>query len=155
MGCSGDAPTATQSYAANFKAAGNSGCYTVKFTSVSNLAAPPPVPPLPFAGVQMGDLEGTHTVTFFELKPQTGATQNLIGEATFNITGGIIDELVGESFTVSVKSRNVFNDDDLFANLSNLKARAISGVQKANLTGRGETALDFTVTISWNGVICP
>jgi hypothetical protein len=152
MGCSGDIPTATGSSEPNFAVAGNSGCYTVKFTTESD---PDPAFPV-FSGEQSGDLVGTHTFVFTEFPPQTGATRLFRGVGTFWVTGGIISELVGKSFTVSVESRNVFNDPAVFANL-NVKLRATGGVKKANLTGRGETSLPpaFLVSGSWNGVICP
>jgi len=152
IACSGDLPTGTQALKPNFAVAGSSGCYTVKFTTHSVGAFPF------FPGTQDGDLQGTHLVAFAgaTTPAPTGSTWNFIGTATFDVTGGIIPELVGNSFTVSIESRNVFNDPDVFANISNLRARAISGVEKANLTGRGETASDMsTVDASFNGVICP
>jgi hypothetical protein len=156
IACSGDLPTQAETtsltLSPSFAAGGNSGCYTVKFATHSVGAFPF------FPGTQTGDIDGSHLVAFAgaSTPAPTGVTWNFVGTATFVVTGGIIPELVGKSFVVSVESRNVFNDPDLFAKISNLKTRAISGVQKANLTGRGETASDAsTVDATWNGVICP
>lgn len=158
IACGGDLPTDTRTPEPSFAVAGESGCYTVKVTASHKGNFPV------FPGTNEGDLVGT-SVVIFDFPPptqQTGETWNLIGEATFDVTGGIIPELVGKSFTVSLESRNVFNQEDLFAKIANLKTRAISGVQKANLTGQGETqfpdpADGFKQQVdSWfNGVICP
>jgi len=150
----GDNPQITQPESGgpatpSFAAGGNSGCYTVKFTSHSVGTFPV------FAGTQTGDIGGTHVVVFAgaSTPAPTGATWNFIGTMDWSVVGGPLD---GLQFTTSLESRNVFNDPDLFAKISNLKTRATSGVQKANLTGRGETASDAsTVDVWWNGVICP
>ncbi len=151
LGCGGDVPTATQAYDLNLSAAGESGCFTVKFTSQSVGSFPV------FEGTHWGDIGGTHVVTF-EFPPTTaphGVTWNFLGTAEWTIESEY-PALDGLVVTTTLESRNVFNDDEVFANISNLKTRALDGVKKANLTGRGETSLDMsTVNAWWNGVICP
>jgi hypothetical protein len=129
--------------------AGNSGCSTVKFTTVLT-----PTGPVSFSGVLTGDLEGTVDQVFDEFGSFTGVTIQVAADATWHITGGIIPELIGETFVTRLTNRNVFlPGTSLTKNIGSLRAQ--SGVERANLTYIGQTQLTTSeTTLNFVGVIC-
>jgi hypothetical protein len=114
-----------------------------------------PVDGLQFVGVLTGDLQGTASAAFDEIGPLTGVTRQVAGNLTFHITGGVVPELIGETFTTRIENRNVVPPGQtLVKNVGSL--RAISGVNKANLTYVGQTSVDpFETRLEFTGVVCP
>lgn len=134
-----------------------SSCYAVAF-SVEMTSADGVV----FEGPISGDLEGTVEVlnTGFTWPP-TGATNTSTFEFSWHVTGGIIPELIGESFSTAAENRNVLHfllpPARPFA-MNVGKHRAVAGVQKANLTYTGLTNVDGSPSVTrldHHGVICP
>ena len=136
--------------APQFAVAGNSGCYTVKFTTLFTQSDQ-----LHVSGVVSGDLEGTAFVEATDIGRFTGVTLTVGGTIDWSITGGIIPELIGETFLTRLENRNIFlPGTSLVQNVGSL--RSISGVEKANLTYIGETSLETNeARFEFNGVICP
>lgn len=153
IGCEEQAAP-TEALSPEFVVAGESGCYTVKFTD--DMVWTPSVGG--YLGQLAGDLEGTMTEW-----DQGQMAVKIVGgtikvdeiTSTFNITGGIIPELEGQSFAVAWDFQNLFKaDPENYINLG--KVRAIDGVAKANLTFRGYTPMDGLWSyIDFQGVICP
>jgi hypothetical protein len=129
--------------------AGTSACRTVKFSTV--LTA---IDPVTFTGVVTGDLEGTVDLVFDEFSSFRGVTNRVAADATWHITGGTIPELIGETFVTRLTNRNVLlPGTSLVKNIGSL--RALSGVQKADLTYVGETSLETGESVlNFVGVIC-
>jgi hypothetical protein len=133
--------------------AGNSGCYTVEFTDhIDNASG---------SSHLTGDLVGS-TVTsvdpseFFAFL--TGYVYHQQGIVrTYEITGGLIPELVGQSFTTDLTFKNVFppdNDPSVTSAIGTERER--EGVDKANLTLHGRTSLVTLLSeLDYRGVICP
>ena len=146
-GCSDRPAVLTQPLRAQFSVAGASGCYTVALTTV--------ISDVTFAGSITGDLEGTIHVVFDQVSPFTGVTNTSAANVTWTISGGIIPELVGKTFTTRLENRNVLMPGSGVAkNIGTL--RAISGVATANLNYTGETPLPPVETrLNYHGVICP
>ncbi len=156
VGCSGDAPTSADGATPNFGAAGNSGCYTVVIDFAASGAFPS------FSGATTGDVEGTFDVLF-----DVGSTvfHGVVigneGVVTWNVTGGIIPELVGQTFrtTTSALTLTQPDNDPLIWEITG-KDRALDGVAKANLTYNGtfdirDLTPPFEVDLDYRGVICP
>jgi hypothetical protein len=155
VGCS-EQDMPTEAKKPIFGEAGSSGCYTVKFTDHAVFGGFSPEGPF-YEGTLAGDLVGTSYMVF---QPSSfrfsGVTQKAEAVFTYTITGGIISELVGQSFTVAEENINLYvpADQDLIINVG--KARAIDGVEKANLTWRGYTPKGSgTSFLEYDGVICP
>lgn len=122
-------------------------------------------PPFALEGVVTGDLVGTSAgaLTNFVKKgnPRHAAGHNF-GVRTYSITGGSIPALVGEEFTVEFVGINVGDEADLLFDVEE-RAKATSGVRKANLTSHGTldatglVAPPFTVILEmeYRGVVCP
>ena len=154
VGCGGDGPTELPPLGAGELVAaldGNSGCTTVRFhvsPSVTGLTT--------FAGPITGDLEGTAHFEFIGPTTFTGVARSNGGTSTWNVTGGVLGPLV---FEAGFDNRNIDTDRPgspatLFENTGRL--RAISGVEKANLTYQGFfSLLTLTAEHDYNGVICP
>jgi hypothetical protein len=94
-------------------------------------------------------------VVFDEFHPLRGVTNRVAADATWQITGGIVPELIGETFVTRLTNRNVrVAGSTRIQNIGSL--RAISGVEKANLTYLGQTSLETGETIlDFVGVVCP
>lgn len=133
-------------------ASASSGCYTVKFSTALT-----PITDIVYTGTVTGDLQGTVDLVFDEFHSFTGVTNQVAADATWHITGGVIPELVGETFVTRLTNRNIlFPGTSLVQNIGSL--RAISGVEKANVTYTGHTSLDTNpqeTTLNFVGVICP
>lgn len=138
---------------------GQSGCHPVEGQFQEQ------GPPFALEGVLTGDLVGTSqgALTDFvkEGNPQHSAGHNF-GVRTYSITGGSIPALVGEQFTVEFVGINVGDEADLLFDVEE-RAKATSGVRKANLTSHGTldatglVAPPFTVILDmeYRGVVCP
>jgi hypothetical protein len=131
-------------------AVGSSGCHPVKFTTVLTALSE-----TEFTGTVTGDITGTVHLVFDEFHGFTGVTNVVAGNATWQITGGTIPELIGETFETRLTNRNILlPGTSLVKNLGSL--RALSGVAKANVTYVGETPLSTLQTrLDFTGVICP
>jgi hypothetical protein len=151
-GCAeGSSPTEVAS--PDLAVAGNSGCYTPKFTVTLV-----PINDFLFAGVVTGDLEGTVALEFDPGSIKfAGVTLSNSGIAHWEISGGIIPTL--GDFATEFSNRNLLTDRSgspatLFENIGN--HRATGGVSMANLTYLGA----FTVVpspeavLEFQGVIC-
>lgn len=133
---------------------GNSGCYTVQFNSKSV-----PTAPLTFAGPVTGDLVGSAT---FTIDPSTlktlSHTVSFDVDAVWVITGGIIPNLTGfQTRGQGIRAINVDRPGSSADVAENVGThRAVSGVQKANLSFRGTFSnIDGTADHDYHGVICP
>ncbi len=155
VGCS-EQDMPTEAKKPIFGEAGSSGCYTVKYKDDPVFVGVFPEGAV-YVGTLAGDLGGTSYMVFQPSSFRfTGVTMKAEGVFTYTITGGIISELVGQSFTVAEENLNLFvpdNDPNVIINKG--KARAIDGVEKANLTYRGETEIGGASHLEYNGVICP
>jgi hypothetical protein len=128
----------------------------------------PPLPALDFAQGTLvaGDLEGTVDIDLLDATFPTGDTNTATFRFRWNIDGGVIPELIGESFVTIVENRNLFgvprraNDPPDFGATVGTH-RAESGVRRANLSYIGEAFLGdppppFIVNLLHHrGVICP
>ena len=149
LACS-DASSSTGVFGPQAAVAGRSGCFTVATTQTLTATGQ-----LQFAGPISGDLEGTAEIQFASFTAFTGVTNTATGSATWTITGGIIPELIGATFVTDFENRNILlPGTQLAVNVGT--HRAASGVDKANLTYRGETSLVSGITqLDHRGVICP
>ena len=148
------AETAPPELAANVVGAGP--CYTVEFDVDYTLTTF--APPFVWQGVVSGDLEGTAVQTLTNLLRQT--TYSVMGEGNvdWDVTGGVISELTGESFQTHVTVLAVPTPDINVSGLVRLQETELSGVRMANLTAVGENNdPDFPpmVFVTYRGVICP
>jgi len=156
LGCNSE-PTNIAQDTANFGVAGNSGCYTVNITSHAMGVFPS------FFGTTAGDIEATINTAFDAgASVAHGVVIGNEGRTTWNVTGGIIPELIGEVFETESKSNLTIlqPDNDPFVFRLNGAGQASSGVSKANLTFHGSFDLGdfvppFDVDLVWHGVICP
>lgn len=138
---------------------GQSGCHPVEGQFLEQ------GPPFALEGVLTGDLVGTSVgaLTNFvkEGNPLHSAGHNF-GVRTYSITGGSIPALLGKEFTVEFVGINVGDEADLLFDVEE-RAKATSGVRKANLTSHGTldatglVAPPFTVILDmeYRGVVCP
>jgi hypothetical protein len=141
----------TETLAPDFVVAGSSGCYTVKFTDDLVAAAPTVL-----LGQLGGDLEGTtQWVADAGSIKFAGNTMHVKGIVTYNITGGIVPELVDESFTATGDWVNVWAPPGEPTVNNEGTLRALDGVAKANVTFHGHTVLaSATSFLKFQGVIC-
>jgi hypothetical protein len=129
--------------------AGQSGCHAVRF-----LVEAIPVTDIQFFGTLEGDLEGTILFDFDVFNPFTGVTTANAGNATWNITGGLIPELIGATFTTRFENRNIaIPNTDVFMNIG--LHRELEGAPKVNLTYEGEFSFSESVSrLNFKGVLC-
>jgi hypothetical protein len=150
LGCSDQ--TSPAAAASDLAVADGAACYSVKFTTDLT-----PVTDVDITGTVTGDLQGTVDMSFDEFSSFRGVTNRVAADAVWHITGGIIPELVGETFVTRLTNRNVLlPGTSLVKNIGSL--RVISGVEKANVTYTGQTALDTDpqeTILNFVGVICP
>jgi hypothetical protein len=142
----------TTSPGSSLAVAGESGCYVVKFTAELAVTSDDPF----FAsGTVTGDLQGTVDMVFNEFDAFHGITIRVAADANWHITGGIIPELVGQTFVTRLTNRNLLLPTSIVQNVGSL--RAISGVEKANVTYIGQTILtedSQLPTLNFVGTIC-
>jgi len=156
LGCNAD-PTSVDRDTPTFGVAGNSGCYTVNINSHEIGVFPS------FSGTTTGDIEATISTAFdVGASVSHGVVIGNEGMTTWNVTGGIIPELIGQVFDTETKSNLTLlqPDSDPFVFGINGAAKAGSGVTKANVTFHGtfdlgDFAPPFDVDLVWRGVICP
>lgn len=122
-------------------------------------------PPFALEGELTGDLVGTSEgalTNFVKQGNPLHAAGHNFGVRTYSITGGSIPALVGGEFTVQFVGINVGDEADLLFDVEE-RAKATSGVRKANLTSHGTldatglAAPPFTVVLDmeYRGVVCP
>jgi hypothetical protein len=131
--------------------AGNSGCYTVRLTLALTL-----IDDTHFVGLVTGDLEGTvESVGEPVLGRFSGTTFTTGGATAWHITGGIVPELIGETFQTWTDNRNILLlQQSLVRNVGSMYA--VGGVTQASFTYTGETPLPPVETrLEMNGIICP
>jgi hypothetical protein len=131
-------------------------CYGVQF----DLLFTGPV----FAGVLVGgDLEGTVDIELLGFTDATGRTNTATFKNTWHITGGVIHELIGESFVTEIANRNLnqIPPSTPFGTAVGTH-RVVSGVERANLTYTpgeakmvSEDPFIFENLLHHRGVICP
>lgn len=144
----------TRSERPSANVAGASGCYTVKF----DVLAVPSGIPFVFNGQITGDLEGTVIIAFdLSTFKFAGVTGQSAGTAQWTITGGIVTGLTG--FTTSFDNLSFeINTPGSPTTISETSGRhrALSGVQKANLsyTGLLQYLPSFHADLDFHGVIC-
>jgi hypothetical protein len=151
-GCGGDHPTAENVPAPTYAMAGQSGCY-----AVSGLIEQSGLFPL-FAGSISGDIEGTVATV---LDPAAGGTSGRVsfssGEQTWEVTGGVVSELIGGSVRLVLRTEIVFAQPPVGRN--NTSATVVEGAASGNLTYQGTLAVipppPFDAEVEYRGVICP
>lgn len=152
------APTGDVALSPDQAQAQASACHGVRFDmwfSPHDLEADPPE----YTATFSGDLEGTADILLLGPgTPFTGVTNTAIFQFIWNVTGGVVPELIGESFVTHADNRNL-----VFAHRFPRVAgthRVESGVSRANLTYQGEVIevtwdpFWFQTLLHHNGVIC-
>jgi hypothetical protein len=102
-----------------------------------------------------GDLEGTFAA-FGGPQVFHGAVMTRPVEQTWEISGGIIESLIGETLVFDVDFIGIFAKPGLLS--INNTARIVEGAQKGNLTQHGWTELvgpPWLNHLDYYGVICP
>lgn len=147
--CGGDTPTGVAPLTPNFGVAAASGCYTVSGT-LDQMGGPDGL-----AGTISGDLEG-YVVTVGGPADAQGVVLSRPGEQTWEITGGIVEPLIGTTVELHVEVLAVFAQPPVFR--INTKARVVEGARRGNLTYHGTTdvsTVPITSYLNYHGVICP
>ncbi len=150
LGCGGEAPTGTPDPTPNFGVAGSSGCYTVSGT-IDQVGTGPNQ----LSGTISGDVEGS-VVTVGGPIVARGAVLSRPGEQTWEITGGIVGPLIGQTLQLHVDVLLTTAKLPLLG--VNTKARVVEGARTGNLTYHGTTdvsTLPITSHLDYHGVICP
>jgi hypothetical protein len=157
LGCDGDAPTTPENLSPAFAIAGSSGCYTVSgaLDQGVDFADPDPV----FSGTISGDIEGTVVSVITGPPFSRGVVGSNPVEQTWEVTGGIVEPLIGEQLLLENEVLGVFAEPEPLVARIRTIARIVEGARRGNLTFHGTT--DFTgfpvVTshLEYRGVICP
>ena len=150
LACNGEAPTSVQELTPNFGMAGSSGCYSVSgaLDQAGN--------PVTLSGPISGDVEGT-VVTVGGPTVVRGAVVFRPVEQTWEITGGIVEPLIGR--TLHLDNDFVGITAQLPLVRVNTTARLVGGAQLGNLTYHGTTDFSafpqITSHLEYHGVICP
>ena len=151
LGCRGEVATGTQDLTPNFGIAGSSGCYTV--FGALDLAASPGEN---LSGTISGDVEGT-VVNVAGPAVVQGAVVFRPVEQTWDITGGIVEPLIGQTPHLQNEFVGVIAQLPLVR--VNTRARVVEGARMGNLTLHGTTDLSDPTTVTshleYHGVICP
>jgi hypothetical protein len=156
VACTDQQPTAPDiGVAPAFAVAGNSGCYTVTINQQQSVTSPSSS-----VGFATGDVEATTSTVLDEgTFTAHGVAYGQEGLDTWNVTGGIIEEFIGEEITISHRSLLLWPpDNEPFVARLNGTARAADGLSKANATFHGTfdaRVWPFQIHTVWNGVICP
>ncbi len=150
LGCRGELPTGTQYLTPDFAIAGSSGCYTV--SGVLDQAGGPDL----LSGTISGDVEGT-VVTVAGPLLVRGAVVFRPAEQTWEITGGIVEPLIGQTLHLEIDFVGITAQLPLLR--VNDKVRVVEGARIGNLTFHGTTDLSafpaVTSSLEYHGVICP
>ena len=150
LGCGGEAPTGTPDSTPNFGVAGSSGCYAVSGT-IDQVGTGPNQ----LSGTISGDVEGS-VVTLGGPIVARGAVLSRPGEQTWEITGGVVDPLIGRTLRFHVEVVLVAAQPPLLR--VNTTARVVEGARDGNLTYHGTTdvsTVPATSHLEYHGVICP
>lgn len=151
LACRGDVPTGTQHLTPNFGVAGSSGCYTV--SGALDQAAGPGEH---LSGTISGDVEGT-VVSVGGPIVVRGAVLFRPVDQTWDITGGIVEPLIGQTLRLENDFVGIIAQLPLVR--VNTKARVVEGARIGNLTYHGITDLSdpnmITSHLEYHGVICP
>jgi hypothetical protein len=132
------------------------GCYGVRFDLLFHGPE--------FAGDLVGgDLEGWVDIELLRFTDPTGRTNTAIFEFTWHITGGVIPELIDQSFVTEIDNRNLNAvPPPTLLGTAVGRHRVVSGIERANLTytpGEAEVvSLDpfaFENLLHHRGAICP
>jgi hypothetical protein len=149
VACSTDAPTAPAELGRSQSVAGTSNCYTVSGTITQSGL------PGAFSGTITGDVIGT-VATQTQGTVSHGVVNFGVGQQTWEVTGGIIQELIGNTVRLELRTR-VVNAQDPEPHLIN-RVEIVDGAAKGNLTYHGTLdvfAVPFVASTAYHGVICP
>lgn len=147
--CGGDTPTGVEPLDPDFGVAGASGCHTVS-GALDQVGGPDGL-----AGTISGDIEGSVATVGGPADAQ-GVVLSQPGEQTWEITGGIVEPLIGTTVQLHVEVLAVFAQPPVFR--INTKARVVDGAQRGTLTYHGTTdvsTVPITSHLDYHGVICP
>jgi len=148
FGCVTDTPTTPDGLTPEFAVAGSSGCYTVSGTIQQTGMTGS------FTGTISGDVVGTVT-TQTQVTASQGSVNLGTGQQTWQITGGIIEPLIGSTVRLELRTMSVFAQLPL-VQLNN-SADIIEGAAMGSLTYHGTldvSSVPFTPTVEYQGVIC-
>jgi len=109
-----------------------------------------------FVGIISGDLEGSFFPVGGFPMVYHGVVLMRPVEQTWEVTGGIIEELIGETLIFDVSFVGIYAKPGLLS--INNTARIVEGAQKGNLTQHGWTDYStdpITGHLDYFGVICP
>jgi hypothetical protein len=108
-----------------------------------------------FIGTITGDIEGAITAVGGFPMVWHGPVLMRPVEQTWEISGGIIEELIGETLVFDVNFTGIYAKPGLLS--INNTARIVEGAQKGNLTQHGwtETSYPYINHLDYHGVICP
>lgn len=130
--------------------AGTSGCYDVSGT-IDQVGTGPDQ----LAGTISGDVEGGVVTVGGPIVIQ-GAVLSRPAEQTWEITGGIVDPLIGTTLRLHVEVLAIAAQLPLFR--INTTSRVVEGARIGNLTYHGTTdvsTVPITSHLEYHGVICP
>lgn len=131
-------------------------CYSPRFHVTSTLVLPPTLP-FTWVGVVSGDLVGT-AVQVFDVEPVVLNPYNIVAMQTvsWDITDGVIPELVGRQFQTRGRFHSVPTPDHDSAALNQSHEQALAGIRLADLTAHGRTdGFPPVSQLDYQGLICP
>jgi hypothetical protein len=150
LGCSDEVPTGTYDGTPNFVVAGSSGCYTV--SGAMDQAGTPAL----LLGTSSGDVVGT-LVTVPGPSVRRGDALLRPAERTWEITGGIVEPLIGQTLRLEEDVVTIVAQLPLLRVEST--SRVVEGARMGNLTLHGTTDVsalpEITSHLEYHGVICP
>jgi hypothetical protein len=149
LACASETLTSPDGLPSARAVAGSSSCYTVSGT-IQQTGLPGS-----FSGSITGDVVGTVT-TVTQGTASHGAVNFGMAQQTWEVTGGIIEELIGT--TVQLELRTMTVNAQPGAPQLNNSADIIEGATKGNLTYHGSldvSSIPFAATVEYSGVICP
>lgn len=149
LGCGGETPTGMPETNSSSGGAGSSPCYTVSGAlDQSGVGAE-------LSGTISGDIEGT-VATVGGPVVLNGVVLSRPGEQTWEITGGEVNPLIGNTLRFDVEVLAIGAQPPVYR--INTTARVVEGAQSGELTYHGITdvsTVPFTSHLVYHGVICP
>jgi hypothetical protein len=145
IGFRGEEPTTTSYFA------GKSECFTVsgEINQAGNAHGV-------VFGTVSGDIEGA-IVSYPSSPVGHGASVYKLVEQTWEVSGGIIDPLIGHTLQFENDFLGVMTNFPMM--VANYKMRIVDGALKGNLTAHGWTLItdypNFINYMEYHGVICP